>query len=69
MEVTRIKLFYFIKSNTCMYPLAGRLNDVYTIECKVDFLEANVSNITLSNIVNDPKIEDLFKFLPYQHRD
>lgn len=57
------------KTFTYMYPLAGRIKDEFTIECNdegVDFLEANVSNITLPNIVNDPKIEILCQLLPYQ---
>ncbi|XP_060210349.1 stemmadenine O-acetyltransferase-like [Lycium barbarum] len=55
------------KTLTYIYPLAGRKIDEFTIECNdegVDFLEANVSNITLSNIVNDPKIETLCQLLP-----
>ncbi|XP_075101797.1 limonoid 21-O-acetyltransferse-like [Nicotiana tabacum] len=55
------------KTLNYMYPLAGRIKDDFTIECNdkgVDFLEANVSNITLSNIVNDPKIGTLSQLLP-----
>ncbi|OIT06717.1 PREDICTED: vinorine synthase-like [Nicotiana attenuata] len=55
------------KTLNYMYPLAGRIKDEFTIECNdkgVDFLEANVSNITLSNIVNDPKIGTLSQLLP-----
>lgn len=55
------------KTLNYMYPLAGRIKDDFTIECNdkgVVFLEANVSNITLSNIVNDPKIGTLSQLLP-----
>ncbi|KAM3322679.1 stemmadenine O-acetyltransferase-like [Capsicum chacoense] len=60
------------KTLTYMYPLAGRIKDEFTIKCNdegVDFLEANVSNFTLSNIVNDPKIENLCQLLPCQPHD
>ncbi|KAK9117442.1 hypothetical protein Sjap_016389 [Stephania japonica] len=55
------------KCLTKFYPLAGRLKDGIFVDCNdagVDYLEAKVTNCSLSDVVVNPKIDSLKQLLP-----
>lgn len=50
-----------------MYPLAGRIKDVFSIDCKdqgVEFVESRVDN-SVSSVINNLKIEKLRQLVPF----
>ncbi|WOH03496.1 hypothetical protein DCAR_0622894 [Daucus carota subsp. sativus] len=50
-----------------MYPLAGRIKDVYSIECKdqgVEFVESHVA-VSISSVLNNLEVDQLRQLVPF----
>ncbi|KAK9117447.1 hypothetical protein Sjap_016394 [Stephania japonica] len=59
------------KCLTKFYPLAGRIEDGIFVDCNdegVDYLEAEVINCSLSDVVANPNIDSLKRLLPCEPR-